>query len=168
MLRKIPNKKHILGVFTFLMAIVAFGQHDTKDATEYKEVFEPGFEAVLSGLFIRNTEEGITDYATELHLTYWTTHKWAFGLGYTMIFEEESRIGHELAGLISHKPYTFLTVNIGPSFSLPNAHKDTEVSGYIETEWAFHIGAFHVGPTLGALIGNDFRYFGGLHISYEF
>lgn len=162
------NKRNILGLCAFLISMVAFGQHDNEGEKSHKEESKPGFEAVLSGLFIRNTEEGITDYGTELHLTYWATHKWAFGVGYTMVFEEESRIGHELAGLISHKPYKFLTVNVGPSFSLPNSHKDTEVSAYVETEWAFHIGEFHAGPTLGALIGKDFRYFGGLHISYEF
>ncbi len=162
------NKRNILGILTFLISMVVFGQHDNEGKKNHKEESEPGFEAVLSGLFIRNTEEGITDYGTELHLTYWTTHKWAFGVGYTMVFEEESRIGHELAGLLSHKPYKYLTVNVGPSFSLPNSHKDTEVSTYAETEWAFHIGELHTGPTLGALIGKDFRYFVGFHMSYEF
>jgi len=162
------RKRNILGVCAFLISILSFGQHYNKNNKSHEEEFKPGFEAVLSGLFIRNTEEGITEYGTELHLTYWTTHKWAFGIGYTMVFEEKSRIGHEIAGLVSHKPYKFLTINTGPSFSLPNSHKVIEISAYAETEWAFHIGDFHTGPTLGALIGKDFRYFGGLHISYEF
>ena len=165
---RISRRRNILGIAALLISMVAFGQHDTEGEKSHIEGSDPGFEAVLSGLFIRNTEKGITDFGTELHLTYWTTHKWAFGVGYTMVFEEKSRIGHEIAGLVSHKPYKFLTVNVGPSFSLPNSHKDTEVSAYAETEWAFHIGEFHAGPTLGALIGKDFRYFGGLHISYEF
>ncbi|RZN83353.1 MAG: hypothetical protein EVB11_05205 [Winogradskyella sp.] len=160
----------LLLICAILFSITLLGQHDDNGEKEHiKHTDEkPGFEAVLSGLFIRNTEESITDFATELHLTYWTTHKWAFGVGYTIVFEEDSEIGHELAGLISHKPYKFLTVNVGPSFSLPNSHKDLELSAYVETEWAFEIGEFHAGPTLGALVGEEFRYFGGFHLSYEF
>ncbi|WP_033956666.1 hypothetical protein [Psychroserpens jangbogonensis] len=129
---------------------------------------EPGFELVFSGLSIYNTETEISDFATEIHLTYWTTHKWAFGVGYTLVFEEDNKIGHEVAALVSHKPWSFLTVNTGPSISLPNSHKDTEISTYLESEFAFKIGNIHTGPTAGILVGEDFRYFGGLHISYEF
>ena len=85
-----------------------------------------------------------------------------------MVFEEEGRIGHELAGLVSHRPWEFLTLNVGPSFSLPNSHKDTEVSAYVESEFAFNLGEFHAGPTVGILAGEFFRIFGGIHISYEF
>ncbi|MEO2053115.1 MAG: hypothetical protein ABGX00_15270 [Allomuricauda sp.] len=162
------SKQTILKILVMLISIGAFGQHDTQGEKSHEEESKPGLEAVLSGLFIRNTTEGITEYGTELHLTYWTSHKWAFGVGYTTIYEKEKQLGHELAGLISHKPNKFLTMNIGPSFSLPNSHQKTQVSAYTETEWAFHIGAIHAGPTLGALIGKDFRYFGGFHISYEF
>ena len=165
---RINRIRNRLAIVALLFSMVAFGQHDTNRENSHDNESETGLEAVLSGLFIRNTHEGITDYGTELHLTYWATHKWAFGVGYTMVFEEDGRVGHELAGLISHKPYKFLTINLGPSFSLSNTHKDTEVSAYIETEWALQIGTFHAGPTLGMLAGEDFRYFGGLHISYEF
>lgn len=129
---------------------------------------EPGLELVLSGLSIYNTEHKISDLATEVHLTYWTSHKWAFGLGYTFVFEEDNRIGHEIAALVSHKPWSFLTVNAGPSFSLPNSHKVAEVSGYLEVEFAFKIRNFHTGPTIGMLKGKEFKLFGGWHFSYEF
>lgn len=129
---------------------------------------DPGLELVVSGLLIYTPEHSNSDIATEIHLTYWTTHTWAFGIGYTMLFEEDKRIGHELAALISHKRWSFLTLNVGPSFSLPNAHKDTEISAYLESEFAFKIGNLHTGPTLGILAGKEFRLFGGLHLSYEF
>ena len=128
----------------------------------------PGLELVVSGLLIYAPEHSNSDVATEIHLTYWTTHTWAFGIGYTMLFEEDKRIGHEVAALISHKRWSFLTLNVGPSFSLPNAHKDTEISAYLESEFAFKIGHLHAGPTLGILAGKEFRLFGGFHLSYEF
>ena len=119
-------------------------------------------------MFIYNSELEKFDPATELHITYWTTHKWAFGVGYSIVFEENNRIGHELAALLSHKPWPFLTVNVGPSFSLPNSHKDTEVSAYIEGELNLKLGEFHIGPLAGALFGENVRPFGGIHLGYEF
>jgi hypothetical protein len=133
-----------------------------------EEKNNPGFEMVVSGLIIYNTDHNNSDVASEIHLTYWTTHTWAFGVGYTIVFEENDRIGHELAAIVSHKPWPFLTVNVGPSFSLLNTHKDTEISAYLEGEFAFKIGGFHTGPTLGTLIGEELKIFGGLHVSYEF
>lgn len=149
----------------FPLCIFAQENHHTK---KNEKLEDPGFEAVLSGLFMYTPENGNVNPASELHLTYWTTHKWAFGIGYTMIFEEEHRIGHEIAALVSHKPWSFLTVNSGPSFSLPNSHKDIEVSAYLEGEFAFKIGEFHLGPTTGILVGKEFKLFGGWHFSYEF
>lgn len=129
---------------------------------------KPGFELVISGLIIYAPEQSSSDLASEIHLTYWTSHTWAFGVGYTMVFEEDNRKGHELAALISHKPWSFLTLNAGPSFSLPNTHKDTEISAYLEGEFAFELGNLHTGPTIGTLIGKEFKFFAGWHISYEF
>ena len=152
-----------------IASFFAIGLSQLTIAQEHHETEkEPGLELVVSGVVITETEHNESDFATEIHLTYWTTHKWAFGVGYTVVFEEHNRIGHEIAALVSHKPWPFLTVNTGPSFSLPNSHKDTEVSGYLESEFALPIGNFHVGPTVGILVGEDFRWFGGFHISYEF
>ena len=142
-------------------------EHQDHLATKANEK-NPGLEIVVSALIIYSPEHNNSDVATEIHLTYWTTHTWAFGVGYTMVFEENDRMGHELAAIVSHKPWSFLTVNAGPSFSLPNAHKDTEISAYLEGEFAFKIGDFHTGPTVGTLIGEELKIFGGLHISYEF
>jgi len=150
----------------FLVGLV-FGVSQTLLAQDH-EIKEPGLEIVVSGISIYNTENEISDLATEIHLTYWSTHKWAFGVGYTFVFEEDNRIGHEIAALVSYKPWSFLTVNAGPSFSLQNSHKDSEVSAYLEGEFAFTLGNFHTGPTIGTLMGKEFKIFGGWHISYEF
>jgi hypothetical protein len=134
---------------------------------ESKHKKEPSLEIVVSSLFINNPEIKKFDPATELHITYWTSHKWAFGVGYTSVFKDE-RIGHELAALVSHKPWPFLTVNAGPSFSLPNSHKGFETSAYIEGEFNFKLNIFHFGPLIGSLIGEEFKVFGGIHFGYEF
>ncbi|WP_103070173.1 hypothetical protein [Aquimarina sediminis] len=164
--------KNTLFVLICLIApMLAFGQekdHSKKHEHENPEMKEPGLEIIVSGLIVYSPKHKIADPANEVHLTYWTSHEWAFGIGYSMIFEEEGRIGHELTGIISHRPWEFLTVNVGPSFSLPNSHKDTEISAYLETEFAFDVGKIHMGPTIGSLIGEEYRLFGGWHISYEF
>jgi len=154
---------------TTLIFILAIGFCQFSLAQEHhEEEKKPGLELVVSGLIIFTPEHSNSDLASEIHLTYWTSHTWAFGVGYTMVFEEDNRIGHELAALISHKPWSFLTLNMGPSFSLPNSHKDIEVAAYLEGEFAFELGNFHTGPTVGVLIGEEFKLFTGLHISYEF
>ncbi|OUS03582.1 hypothetical protein A9Q86_01345 [Flavobacteriales bacterium 33_180_T64] len=152
---------------TVVLFFIILGTNQVITAQEHDDK-EPGLELVLSGLSIYNTETETTNFATEIHLTYWTSHKWAFGIGHTLVFEEGNRIDHEIAALISHKPYSFLTVNTGPSFSLPNSHKDTEISAYAEAEFAFELGDIHTGPTIGSLIGDQFKIFGGWHFSYEF
>ncbi len=142
----------------------------TAIAQEEHEQFQknPGLELVVSGLSIYNTETNHSDYATEIHLTYWTTHQWAFGVGYTLVFEEENNLGNEIAALVSHKRWSFLTINAGPSVLLPTSHNRTEISAYLETEFAFKIKNIHMGPTIGILAGAEFRNFGGWHFSYEF
>lgn len=162
------EKLILLFVFVFGLNFTIHSQeHEQVNAPNHKEK-EPGLELVLSGLSIYGTENKVTDFATEVHLTYWTSHKWAFGVGYTFVFEEDNRVGHEVAVLVSHKPWSFLTVNAGPSFSLPNSHMDTKTSAYLEGEFAFKLGGFHAGPTLGMLLGETLKIFGGWHISYEF
>lgn len=164
---KKEQKKVIILSVCILSVFNAFAQEHikSKDSTHEKE---PSLELVLSGVSIYNTEHKTSDLATDVHLTYWASHKWAFGIGYTFVFEEDNRVGHEIAALVSHKPWSFLTVNTGPSFALPNSHKDTVVSGYLEGEFAFKLRDFHLGPTIGALMGKEFKVFMGWHFSYEF
>lgn len=162
--------KKIILIFVLIFGLnfAMLSQEHEQDQLSNQQEKEPGLELVLSGLTIYNTENKASDLATEVHLTYWASHKWAFGVGYTFIFEEDNRVGHEVAALVSHKPWSFLTVNAGPSFSLPNSHKETEVSAYLEGEFAFELGGFHTGPTIGTLVGEDLKIFGGWHFSYEF
>ena len=59
-------------------------EHKSTQISEHKK--DPGLEIVTSGLFIYNSESEKFDTATELHITYWTSHKWAFGVGYSIVF----------------------------------------------------------------------------------
>lgn len=148
--------------------ISSLAQDHIEESGNQQTTNDPGIEVVISGFLIHTPEHNHTDPATELHITYWVSHTWAFGLGYTVIFEEENSLGHELAALVSHKPWHFLTVNAGPSFSIPNSHSDLKVSGYLEGELNFKIGLFHTGPMAGVLVGEEFSFFGGFHFGLEF
>ncbi|WP_394972965.1 hypothetical protein [uncultured Croceitalea sp.] len=155
----------------FLVTFIGYGQEITSDVSENKHSNNgPGFELVVSGVVIFNPEAGHTDPLTELHFTYWTSHTWAFGVGYSLIYEEEGRVSHEVATLVSHKPWPILTLNAGPSFALANSESDFKVSAYLEGELNIRIGnnGLHTGPVLGTLIGDEFRYFGGIHLGLEF
>ncbi|WP_407322561.1 hypothetical protein [Tenacibaculum maritimum] len=160
-------KKQLTILFLACSFHTLFAQeHSNEHRAE--NIKEPGWEIVLSGLSIYTPKHEIWNPAIEAHLTYWNYHKWAYGIGYSAIFESHETIGHEIAGLVSHKPWSFLTLNFGPSIGLPNTHKDTEISAYLESEFAFHIGQLHLGPTVGSLISKEFKFFGGWHFSYEF
>lgn len=153
--------------FLILMSLVTSNFVGAQEEHNIEHKKEPGLEIVVSSLFINNPEIKKFDPASELHITYWTSHEWAFGVGYTLVYEEE-RVGHELAALVSHKPWPFVTINAGPSFSLPNSHKEFETSAYIEGEFNFKLNIFHFGPLLGTLIGKESRFFAGIHLGYEF
>lgn len=157
----------MLTLFTSFVSLGQEMEHHDDSASHQKN---PGFELVVSGTVIENPEAGHSDPSTEIHFTYWTSHYWAFGIGYSFILEDEGRVGHEVAALVSHKPWPILTLNAGPSFALPDSEHDLEVAAYFEGELNVNIGkkGFHTGPVLGALIGEEFRYFGGIHIGYEF
>ncbi|NER12601.1 hypothetical protein GWK08_04055 [Leptobacterium flavescens] len=145
---------------------------DNKHITEKEEKHTggAGLELVISETLIHEPDSGNVDPSTEIHLTYWLDHYWALGLGYSFVFEEEGRVGDELAFLLSHKPWPLLTLNVGPSFALPDSEHELEVSAYFEGELNIKIGkkGLHTGPVLGSLIGKEFRWFGGIHIGYEF
>lgn len=163
----------MLRTFFFIFILVStqsiLGQEkDFQNSENHEHIKDPGLELVVSGLIVYTPEYEITDLATEVHLTYWVTHTWAFGVGYSQVFEEEGRVGHEIAALASVKPWKFLTMNFGPSFSMANSHRDTELSAYVEGEFNFEAGGFHTGPLIGMLVGEEFRLFSGIHLGYDF
>lgn len=160
-------KSTLLFIGMLFLFSTGIAQNTHFEETQKAHMKDPGFELIVSGLLYYTPKHHEWTPASEIHLTYWTTHKWAFGVGYTALFEDLAT-EHEIAALVSHKPTNYLTINAGPSFSLANEHKETEVSAYIESEFAFYLGEIHIGPTIGTLAGKEFRIYGGMHISYEF
>jgi len=41
---------------------------------------------------------------------------------------------------------------------LLNSHKRTELSAYLEGEFAFKLDGFHTGPTIATLVGEDIQF----------
>ena len=164
--------KYVKGLIylSFLGVISSIYSQESHSAENLEMNKELGFEVVTSGIGIYTSQSNRTDFATEIHLTYWITHRWALGVGYTTIFEENDETGHDLALLFSIKPWSFMTLNLGPSVSFPTSEYNFRFSGYIETEFNFFLGkkGLHTGPVIGTLIGEELRYFGGLHLGLEF
>ncbi|MCM5662201.1 hypothetical protein [Galbibacter mesophilus] len=160
-------KNSILIVFVFL--IMFFSNVSAQEHSEEKE-HKPGLEAVLTGVSFYTPENGDFELGNEFLITYWTSHKWAFGGAYAIVYEDSGRIGHELSALVSHKPWTFLTINAGPTFIMPNSHRDTEVAFTLEAEYNYFFGnsGWHTGPVIGAQFGEHFKLMTGIHIGYEF
>lgn len=149
--------------------------HEAHHAPSHSTEREPGWETILSGVayFPVNAdirEEEGTPLGTEFHLTYWFTHSWALGVGYTRVFGHEGG-RNELALIASLKPYPWITFNAGPNFSIPNRshHQEAAMSAYLESEFNIFLSpGFHLGPVIGGLVGEHSELFGGLHLGYEF
>jgi len=142
----------------------------------HEESKEPGWETIVSGVSFfhldeeSHDEEGV-NVGTELHLTYWFTHTWALGVGYTHVFTHEKGAGDELALIASYKPAPWITVNSGPNLTLASESGkfSPQLSAYLEAEINIFIGdSFHLGPVAGGLIGKKLEAFAGIHLGYEF
>lgn len=154
-------------------------QHEANEvhhASAHSSEREPGWETILSGVSYLPLNESVreeegTPLGTEFHLTYWFTHTWALGLGYTRVFGHNGEGRNELALIASLKPYPWITLNAGPNFTIPNRthHQEPAMSAYLESEFnIFLTPGFHLGPVIGALLGEHAELFGGLHLGYEF
>lgn len=127
------------------------------------------YEIIVSGINAYGLNSKHNTYGSELHFTYWVDHVWGFGLGYTVKFEDEEPNINELALLGSWNPTTWLTLNAGPSFTLPRDHHDLEVSAYLEAEFNYRLTSyFHFGPVIGTLKGKETELLGGFQLGFEF
>ena len=163
--------------FSLLLALVFFAPvavWSQEHGHEQEEMNDPGWETVLSAVSFFPTDKEIRHEAggivgTELHLTYWFSHSWALGGSYTIQFARNGEVGSELALIGSYKPARWITINAGPSVGLPDSHSETELSGYLESEFNVFLGQkLHLGPVVGGLVGKHSELFGGVHIGYEF
>jgi hypothetical protein len=136
------------------------GHHEAKNKGIY--------EIITSGTYVYSFEHDEGVIGTEIHLTYWFTHKWGAGLSYTSKFEEEEVL-NDIALLASINPAGWLTLNAGPNFGLSGDHREFSLGAYIETEinvrpteW------FHFGPVLGAVFSEESEGTLGFHLGFEF
>jgi len=173
-------KKALLQVISIFITLISllcpglFGQTLHESAIEEGE--NARWEIVLSGLTFFEKEEGIPDeytrtFGTELHITYWLSHRWALGGSYTLKSTGENMYGSELAIIGSFKPQKWLTINAGPDFALPDSSPESELElfAYLEAEFNFFIKEnFHLGPVVGGLVANKTEVFAGLHLGFEF
>jgi len=71
--------------------------------------------------------------------------------------------------LASYNPTKWLTINAGPSFTLPNHKEDLLIKGYFETEINYRLRDwFHFGPLAGILIGEDIELIMRIQLGFEF
>ena len=130
------------------------------------------YEIITSGVYAYAFKHKVGEFGTEVHLTYWLSHKWGAGLLYTYKFDEHNRI-NEFALLGSMNPTEWMTINVGPNFTFrkPKNHGKLELSIGAYTELEFNIRPtewFHFGPVLGTVISNDSELIFGLHVGFEF
>lgn len=171
------KRKTVLSVWIFraffcLVGVILFPQMGlTQHDEDHHGEEEHGgvYEVIISGIraFEPETKEGA--FGTEVHFTYWFNHTWGTGLSYTLRYSHEI-LKNDLALLGSWNATKWLTLNVGPNFSLPNDEQDHIVPGlYLESEVNIRPTPwFHFGPVLGSVYSEHLELSAGVHIGFEF
>ena len=161
----------LLFIFCIFFSVVTNAQmeqdHPSSEHNDSEE--ESGiYEIITSGIYSYSFEHDEGVIGTEVHLTYWFTHKWAGGFSYTAKYEEEETL-HDFALLFGMNPNSWITINAGPNFAFEGKNREFELGAYGEieinvrpTEW------FHFGPVIGTVIGENTEGSVGIHIGFEF
>lgn len=151
-------------LFVFALPF-ASGQHQEHHAHKKEKGI---YEIITSGIYAYSFAHEEWVPGTEVHFTYWFDHSYGTGLSYTAKFDQDETL-HDIALLASWNPTRWITLNVGPNFSIPSDHRDFLFSAYTEaefnirpTEW------FHFGPVLGAILGKESELAGGFHLGFEF
>jgi len=157
----------LLAAFMVVSSLLTYGQDviDNHSHSERTAVYE----IIVSGIYSYNMEEEHGAYGNEVHFTYWFNHTWGTGLGYTISYPKDDEIFHQVALLASVNPTSWLTINAGPNFRLPNKDRELEVSGYLEVEFNYRVRDWlHFGPVLAVLPGKETELVAGFQIGFEF
>ncbi len=161
--------RHGVTLFLLVLCQLSYGQNaDNHEGSEHSK--QTGiYEIIISGIYAFDLETDNGAYGSELHFTYWFNHVWGAGLAYTTLFEEDNNNVHSIVMLASYNPTSWLTINSGPSFTLPNEHEDLLVSGFFEAEFNYRLNTwFHFGPLIGVLIGKKKELNVGFQVGFEF
>lgn len=160
------KKIYLLSTFLLLFSILINAQIEDSHHSAKKE--KGISEIITSGIYAYSFEhkEGIV--GTEIHYTYWFTHKWGGGLSYTAKFEEDETL-NDMALIGSMNPTTWLTLNAGLNFALSSEHRESSLGAYAETEINIRPTAwFHFGPILGVVLSEETEGTIGIHLGFEF
>lgn len=160
-------KKYFVLIVLMFFSLSMYAQHQ-ENIEEEEEEEKPVIEIITSGIYSSSLKDDESAYGTEIHLTYWYTKEWGGGLSYTAKFEEEETL-HDIALLGSWNVTRWMTLNVGPNFSLSGEERDFEVSGYAEAEGNFRLSEwFHFGPVTGIILGENSEIILGMHLGFEF
>ncbi len=160
-------------LFLFLLLLFGFdqlsAQHTEHQEEDHHHKKDHGiYELITSGIFAYHFAHQEGAIGTEVHFTYWFDHTYGSGLSYTAKFEEEETV-HDIAVLGSWNPTRWVTLNVGPNFSLPGDHRDFALSGYAESEFNIRpTDWFHFGPIIGTILGRASELSAGFHLGFEF
>lgn len=156
-----------LSLFFFLTAGL-IAQTDNEHHSSAKETGI--YEVITSGIYSYSLahKEGLI--GSEVHFTYWFSHKWGAGLSYTARFAEEAVV-QDIALLGSMNPTNWLTLNVGLNLGLPSEveHRDFHLGAYTEAEINIRPTPwFHFGPLVGAVLSQESEATVGIQLGFEF
>lgn len=153
-----------------LFSNFSFSQsHETQQNHATKNKHNQGFFEVIASIINANSiEEDEGSIGNEFHLTYWFNHRFGSGLSVTTKVQEDGLL-YDTAIIGSWSPAKWLTTNLGPNFSWANEHREFGISAYAEVEINFFvIEEIHIGPVIGALVGDENEFTHGFHLGFEF
>ena len=160
-----PKKIFQLLLFFVVGLNQIFAQHEEHHGDEKDRGI---YEIITSGIYAYSFEHQEGTGGTEVHFTYWFNHTYGSGLSYTTKFEHDETL-HDIALLGSWNPKRWVTLNVGPNFSLKADHREFSLSAYAESEINIRPNEwFHFGPILGTILGNESELTSGFHIGFEF
>ena len=165
---KLSFMKQLFTLFSLLFFFSVMLNAQTEEAHHDAEKEKGIYEIIASGIYAYSFEheEGIG--GTELHFTYWFTHKWGAGLSYTAKFAAEETL-NDIALLGSVNPTRWITLNGGLNFALPGDHREFGLGLYAETEINIRLTeTFHLGPILGVVLSEASEGTMGFHVGFEF
>lgn len=127
------------------------------------------WEFSLSNIYSYAVRENEGLFKTEFHLIYLFTPKWGTGLSYTHKFIRPEGINDDIALIGSWNPTPYLTVNLGPNFTLPDEEESGFLGLYNEVEFNFRPKEWlSFGPLVGSVISKNTEIYGGIHVGFEF
>ena len=114
-------------------------------------------------------ENNETAYGFHIHLIHRLEYtKLGFGVSYERVFDQH---GHNMFGFVtSYYPIEKWSLSVTPGFMYEDdSPSDRNFALHLETLYEFHLGNFHIGPTVGAAYTKEHYHISmGAHFAYAF